>query len=110
MGYAQAMILLFLAAILEAGGDGLMRAGMRTSTHAWRPLFLLVGCLVLTAYGYTVNAPHWDFGRLLGVYVAFFFVVSQAIAWLGFGQKPSTGILCGGVLIVAGGLVVSLVK
>jgi drug/metabolite transporter superfamily protein YnfA len=110
MGYAEAMGLLFLAAVLEAGGDGLMRAGMQTSTHSLRPLFLLAGCLVLTAYGYTVNAPHWDFGRLLGVYVACFFVVSQAVAWLGFGQKPTTGILCGGVLIVAGGLIVSLIK
>lgn len=110
MGYSAAMGLLFLAAILEAGGDGLMRAGMQTSTHAWRPLFFISGCLVLAAYGYTVNAPRWDFGRLLGIYVAFFFVISQAIAWLGFGQKPTTGILCGGALIIAGGLVVSLVK
>ena len=110
MGYTAAMGLLLLAAILEAGGDALMRAGMQTSTHAWRPLFLISGSLVLAAYGYTVNAPRWDFGRLLGIYVAFFFVVSQVIAWLGFGQKPTTGILCGGALIIAGGLVVSLVK
>jgi drug/metabolite transporter superfamily protein YnfA len=110
MGYSAAMGLLLLAAILEAGGDGLMRAGMQTSAQAWRPLFLISGSLVLAAYGYTVNAPRWDFGRLLGIYVAFFFVVSQVIAWLGFGQKPTTGILCGGALIIAGGLVVSLVK
>jgi small multidrug resistance family-3 protein len=110
MGYAEAMGLLLLAAILEAGGDGLMRAGLQTPTRSLRPLFLLAGCVVLTAYGYTVNAPHWDFGRLLGVYVSIFFVVSQAVAWLGFGQKPTTGILCGGALILAGGLVVSLVK
>jgi drug/metabolite transporter superfamily protein YnfA len=110
MGYTAAMGLLLLAAILEAGGDALMRAGMQTSTHAWRPLLLISGCLVLAAYGYTVNAPRWDFGRLLGIYVTLFFVVSQMIAWLGFGQKPTTGILCGGALIVAGGLVISLVK
>jgi drug/metabolite transporter superfamily protein YnfA len=110
MGYGTAMVLLFVAAVLEAGGDALMRAGMHNSELAGRPLFLLAGCLVLSAYGYTVNAPPWNFGRLLGVYVAFFFVVSQLIAWLGFGQKPTAGILFGGVLIVAGGLVVSLGK
>jgi small multidrug resistance family-3 protein len=64
----------------------------------------------LTAYGYVVNAPPWDFGRLLGVYVVFFFVVAQLIAWLAFAQKPSTSVLLGGPLIIAGGLVVSLGK
>lgn len=110
MPYGVAMVLLFLAALLEAGGDALMRAGMHSSALGRRSLFLLAGCGVLAAYGYTVNTPPWNFGRLLGVYVAFFFVISQAIAWVGFGQRPSTGILCGGALIVAGGLVVSLVK
>jgi drug/metabolite transporter superfamily protein YnfA len=110
MGYGTAMVLLLAAAVLEASGDALMRAGMHTPGLARRPLFLLAGCLVLGAYGYAVNAPPWNFGRLLGVYVAFFFVVSQIIAWLGFGQKPTAGILCGGVLIVAGGFIVSLGK
>ncbi|GAC1679137.1 MAG: hypothetical protein PVS2B2_16670 [Candidatus Acidiferrum sp.] len=110
MGYGAAMLLLLIAAVLEAGGDALMRAGMHNSGLGRRSLFFLAGCLVLTAYGYTVNAPPWNFGRLLGVYVAFFFVVSQMISWIAFGQKPTAGILFGGALIVAGGLVVSLVK
>ena len=70
----------------------------------------LLGGLVLAFYGYTVNAPPWDFGRLLGVYVAFFFVVAQLISWLGFGHKPTPMILLGGALIVVGGCVVSLAK
>jgi len=49
---------------------------------------------VLFAYGGVVNAP-WDFGRLLGVYVVFFFVVAQAIAWAVFGQVPSPRLLLG---------------
>jgi small multidrug resistance family-3 protein len=110
MRYGMAMFFLFLAALLEAGGDAFMRAGIHSSTLGRRSLFFLAGCAVLTAYGYTVNTPPWNFGRLLGVYVTFFFVISQVIAWVGLGQRPSTGILCGGALIVAGGLVVSLVK
>lgn len=110
MGYGATMAILFLAAVLEAGGDALMRAGMQTTTLSRRPLFFIAGCLVLAAYGYTVNAPRWDFGRLLGIYVCFFFVVSQIIAWLGFAQRPTAGILCGGALITAGGLVMSFVK
>ena len=102
--------LLFLAAAagLEAGGDALVRGGLFGQTPARRALFLALGALVLFAYGCFVNLPRWDFGRLLGVYVAAFFVVAQAINWAGFGQKPTLPILVGGGLIVAGGLVITL--
>ena len=110
MRYGVAMVLLCVAALLEAGGDALMRAGIHSSALGRRSFFFLAGCMVLAAYGYTVNTPPWNFGRLLGVYVTLFFVISQAIAWVGFGQKPTAGILWGGALIVTGGLVVSLVK
>ena len=110
MRYGISMAFLLLAALLEAGGDALMRSGIHTISGVRRLLFFLAGGLVLTAYGYTVNAPPWDFGRLLGIYVAFFFVVAQIIAWLAFGQKPSTQVLLGGALIIAGGLIVSLSK
>ncbi len=62
---------------------------------------------LLFAYGCMVNSPPWDFGRLLGVYVVFFFVVAQAIAWLAFGQRPDGRLMLGGALIVIGGLIVS---
>lgn len=107
MRYSLAMLILFLAAGLEAGGDALMRMGLRSPTPARMALFFLLGGLVLASYGLTVNAPPWDFGRLLGVYVAFFFVVAQLISWLAFRQKPSPLVLLGGVLIVAGGCIVS---
>lgn len=110
MSYGLAMVVLFCAALLEAGGDALIRTGLRSPSHSHAAFFFVVGGLVLTFYGYAVNAPPWDFGRLLGVYVAFFFVVAQLISWLGFGQKPTPAILIGGALIVAGGCVVSLAK
>ena len=110
MRYGISMSVLFLGAVLEAGGDALMRSGIHSTTTVRRSLFFLAGCVMLTAYGYTVNAPPWDFGRLLGVYVAFFFVVAQLIAWIAFAQKPSTAVLFGGALIIAGGLIVSLGK
>ena len=110
MRYSVAMVVLLLAAGLEAGGDALMRLGLHSSTHARAAMFFVLGGLVLTSYGYAVNAPPWDFGRLLGVYVAYFFVVAQLISWLAFGQKPTPTILLGGALIVVGGCVVSLAK
>jgi len=110
LSYGLAMVVLLGAAFLEAGGDALIRAGLRTPTHTHAALFFVLGGLVLTFYGFAVNAPPWDFGRLLGVYVAYFFVVAQLISWLGFGQKPTPMILLGGTLIVVGGCVVSLSK
>jgi small multidrug resistance family-3 protein len=94
---------LALAATLEVGGDAAVRYGLTRS--AW-PL-LLLGAVALVAYGLLVN---WDrdveFNRLMGIYIAVFFVVSQAIAWFVFGDRPSTTVVLGGLLIVAGGLVI----
>jgi small multidrug resistance family-3 protein len=98
-------LLLFLSAVLEAGGDALVRKGLHATASA-RAGFFLAGAVMLFAYGYFVNSPPWDFGRLLGVYVVFFFLVAQAIGWIFFGQAPSSGTLVGGGLILAGGIVV----
>ena len=110
MRYGFAMVILVAAAFLEAGGDALMRMGLRSPTHSRAALFFIAGGLVLTFYGYAVNAQPWDFGRLLGVYVAFFFVVAQLINWFAFHQEPTPTILLGGTLIVIGGCVVSMAK
>ena len=105
---AAPFLLLFLAATLEAGGDALVRLGLHGGSPAARIGFLAAGAAVLFAYGLAVNLPAWNFGRLLGVYVTLFFLVAQLINLLVFGMKPSLPILVGGVLIIAGGLVISL--
>ena len=101
------LAVLTLAAVLEAGGDALARNGLHASTFASRVGFLATGAAVLFAYGVTVNAPPWDFGRLLGVYVALFFVVAQLINLLAFGMKPGLPIYLGGLLIISGGLLIT---
>ena len=101
------LLILLLAAVLEAGGDALVRHGLR-GPSAQRLVWMAAGGLVLFAYGCAVNTPSWDFGRLLGVYVVFFFVVAQLISWLIFHQKPSLAVLVGGVFIVIGGIVISI--
>ena len=58
----------------------------------------------LHAYGVAVNAPGWDFGRLMGVYVAVFFVTAQVINLVAFGVGPGLPVLAGGALIVSGGV------
>ncbi len=99
--------MLTLAAVLEAGGDALVRSGLHAPNHGGRIAFMLAGAAVLFAYGVSVNLPPWDFGRLLGVYVALFFVVAQLINLLAFGMRPALPIYCGGLLIVSGGLLIT---
>jgi small multidrug resistance family-3 protein len=106
MSFAKSLLVLFLAAILEAGGDAIVRSGIHAATARKLPLFA-AGAVILFGYGYAVNAPPWDFGRLLGVYVVFFFLVAQAIAWIAFHQKPGPAILLGGTFIVIGGAIIS---
>lgn len=109
MNNFSALLVLFLAALLEAGGDALVRTGLHSSGLRKISL-MLFGGLVLFCYGFAVNAPPWDFGRLLGIYVVFFFLVAQLINFFAFGQKPTLGILLGGGLVVFGGLVMSLMR
>jgi len=104
---AAPLLVLILAAVLEAGGDALVRTGLHGSSLSARAGFLALGCAVLFSYGVTVNLPSWDFGRLLGVYVTLFFLVAQIINWLGFGVKPTPAILVGGALIIAGGMTIT---
>jgi len=97
------LLILTLAAVLEVGGDALVRWGLRGG----QALGMILGALVLFGYGLTVNLPKWDFGRLLGVYIAMFFVVAQLAAYFFFQEKLRTPMIVGGALVVAGGLVMT---
>jgi small multidrug resistance family-3 protein len=107
MNAPTAFAILVLAALLEAGGDALVRMGLHGQSLLLRAGFLAAGAVVLFAYGLVVNAPPWDFGKLLGVYVTLFFLVAQAINLLVFGVRPDAPILVGGALVVGGGLVMA---
>src|SRR2546422_11583764 len=97
------LLVLLSAALLEAGGDAVVRLGLRASTTFVRASLFLIGGLVLFTYGYVVNAPPWGFGRLLGVYVVFFFLVAQFISWLVVFRQPAWVGFFGGCFFVAGG-------
>jgi hypothetical protein len=107
MGNGVVLLVLALAALLEAGGDALARAGLHAPSPLARIGFLFGGAVVLFAYGVTVNTPAWDFGRLLGVYVTLFFVAAQAINYFAFDVQPGLPIFVGGALIIAGGLLIT---
>jgi small multidrug resistance family-3 protein len=101
------LVALLAAACLEAGGDAMVRSGLQAPSMSRRLALFVAGGLMLFCYGYVVNRPAWDFGRLLGVYVVFFFLVAQAIGWFGFNQPPSTSTIVGGAFIVTGGVIIS---
>ena len=90
------------AAVMEVGGDALIRRGLRGGGLA----LIVAGFGVLGFYGLTVNMVRWDFSRLLGVYVGVFAVVSVLAGRLLFGERIAGPTWIGLCLIVAGGLVI----
>jgi small multidrug resistance family-3 protein len=94
-----------LAAALEVGGDALIRIGLRGPGY-----WLAAGALILFTYGVLVNLSGLDFNRLMGIYIAVFFVVSQLISFIMFKQVPDNRILLGGGFIVTGGLLILLMS
>ena len=99
------LLTLVLAALLEVGGDAAIRHGLLNS----RGLSLVAGAGALVGYGLVVKSNRTiHFGRLRGVYIAIFFLVSQAIGVGLFAERPSATTLFGGALITAGGVVLQL--
>jgi len=99
----KALLILVAASALEVGGDALVRIGLAGPTYS-----IAAGAATLLAYGVVVNKSGLDFNRLMGVYIAVFFVVSQVIAFLLFKQIPDDRMILGGGFIVAGGLLMLL--
>ncbi len=91
-----------IAAVLEVGGDAVVRKGLRSGSLA----IIALGCVMLGSYGVVVNSLTWDFSKLLGVYVAFFALLSVLYGRFFFDENVPVSTWVGCVLIAAGGLVV----
>ena len=91
-----------LAALLEVGGDAVVRRGLRGRSAVW----LVFGCAALALYGLVVNSVKWDFSKLLGVYIAFFATTSILFGRLVFREHIPISTWCGLALIVLGGIVI----
>src|SRR5436305_12440775 len=97
--------ILLAAAVLEVGGDAAIRWGLRNARWG-----IAGGAAALVGYGLVVNASRLDFSRLLGIYIAVFFVVSQVLAVLCFRERLTAANRVAGALIVAGGLVLKVAR
>lgn len=97
-----AWLVFVVAAVLEVGGDAAVRRGLRGRSV----LFMLAGMAVLGCYGLVVNSVRWDFSKLLGVYVAFFALVSVLFGHIVFKEAVPLSTWLGLVLIMAGGMVI----
>src|SRR5579864_6285860 len=95
------------AALMEVLGDSCFQSAIHRSGGVGRIGWFALGASLLALYGLLVNLPQWDFGKLLGVYVVFFFVAAQVVAKVRFNQPMTLPVRVGGLLIVAGGLVMS---
>jgi drug/metabolite transporter superfamily protein YnfA len=97
-----AWLVFLAAAVLEVGGDATVRRGLRGSNVA----LVIIGFVALGCYGLVVNSVKWDFSKLIGVYVAFFAVVSVLVGRLVFKEVIPSSTWWGLALIVAGGAVI----
>jgi drug/metabolite transporter (DMT)-like permease len=90
------------AAILEVGGDAMIRKGLQKTSL----VFIISGVVVLGGYGLVVNIVKWDFSKLLGVYVAIFAIISVLFGVLVFKENMPISTWVGLALIVGGGMVI----
>jgi drug/metabolite transporter superfamily protein YnfA len=99
----KALITLIVAAVLEVGGDALVRMGL-----VGRAYWVGAGALTLLIYAVLVNKSGLDFNRMMGVYIPIFFLVSQLISFVLFKELPDDRLILGGGFIITGGLVILL--
>ena len=104
---AYPLALLLAATLLEVSGDAIVRMGIYQHAGAMRFTLLLGGGLLLLGYGCCLNLAPIEFGQVVGLYIAVLFIVWQVINFIAFRALPTLPVLCGGTLVVAGGLLIT---
>jgi small multidrug resistance family-3 protein len=96
------VLVMAVAAVLEVGGDAIIRVGLRGRGA----VMVALGALVLAAYGVLVNLLRIDFSKVLAAYVAFFAVASVGFGRLCFDEAIPASTWIGLGLMLAGSAVV----
>jgi small multidrug resistance family-3 protein len=90
------------AAILEVGGDAVIRKGLRGNSI----FMIIIGCAILGSYGVLVNTIKWDFSKLLGVYVAIFALISILFGRFVFRENIPYTTWIGLIIIICGAMII----
>jgi drug/metabolite transporter (DMT)-like permease len=108
MGSMRVFLFVLAASILESTGDAIVRIALHRAASPARIGLFLMGGILLTLYGTSLNLAPVEFAAVTGLYVATLFVVFQITNYIFFRSAPTPAVLVGGALIVAGGLIVSI--
>jgi small multidrug resistance family-3 protein len=106
----QVVLLLIVATTFEVLGDAVVRKCVYQYTGAYRIVAGVAGAILLFGYGFTLNLAPVEFGKIVGQYIATLFVVWQIISYVTTGVAPSMSVIVGGLMIFAGGLIVTFGK
>jgi small multidrug resistance family-3 protein len=98
---------LILATALEVFGDAIVRMGLGQQFLAQRIAYFAGGAVLLFGYGLSLNHAPIEFEKVVGVYIATLFVMWQIVSFITFRAVPNLATIVGGVLIIAGGMVVA---
>jgi small multidrug resistance family-3 protein len=101
------LIVLLIATTLEVSGDAVVRMGIYQHAGIFRALLFIAGAALLFGYGAFLNLAPFEFGRVVGLYMATLLVVWQFINYFAFRALPTPPILVGGALVVGGGLIMT---
>jgi hypothetical protein len=101
----SAIILLLGATLLEVSGDAVVRVAIYKHAGLPRLGLLLGGATLLLSYGSLLNLAPFEFGRVVGLYLATLFIVWQIISFIAFRALPTLPVLVGGALVIAGGAI-----
>jgi hypothetical protein len=104
---AKIFLFLIVATSLETVGDAIIRIGIGQTAWLQRSALFLGGAALLFGYGFCLNLAPVEFSRVVGLYIVTLFIVWQITTFVVFGTLPTVPVLLGGLLIVAGGLVVT---
>lgn len=112
MGCMKIFLFVLVATVCEAAGDAIVRVALHQNSNSvpTRLGLYVVGALLLALYGTSLNLAPVEFAQVTGFYVAMLFIMFQISNYVFFRTLPTAPVAVGGGLIVAGGLIVGLMR
>lgn len=104
------IVFLIAATTLETSGDAIVRLAIYDHVGAYRIALFAAGAALLLGYGTLLNLAPFEFGQVVGIYIATLFVIWQIINFVFFRTMPTAPIIVGGALVVAGGAIITFWK